>query len=185
MPRSKDESRNGAPMYDFAVLRQLRKQEGLTIQQVSDKSGISSPVISKLERNQSTAELETLYKLSRVFGMSAADLIALAEARVSQRVAATRYDSDGFTFEKIAFGNVTCHFGQARAGARISRPEIHQDDSEICWVLQGELDLEMANERYTLQTGESVQFDAIQPHTYQARADSRMVILHLRKHNRF
>jgi len=57
------------PMYDFTVLRWLRKRESLTIQQVSEQSGVSVAVISKLERNQCTAELETLYKLVRSFGV--------------------------------------------------------------------------------------------------------------------
>ena len=44
-------------MYDFSFLRQLRKRDDLTIGAVSARSGISAAVISKLERNQTRAEL--------------------------------------------------------------------------------------------------------------------------------
>ena len=65
-------------MYDFSFLRQLRKRDDLTIGDVSARSGISAAVISKLERNQTRAELETLFKLSRVFGLTTNELVALA-----------------------------------------------------------------------------------------------------------
>ena len=39
------------PRYDFSVVRELRQQEGQTLAQLSEASGISVPVISKLERN--------------------------------------------------------------------------------------------------------------------------------------
>ena len=55
-------------MFDFSVLRELRKREGLTIEATSKRSGVSPAVISKLERNQTRAELETLFRISRVFG---------------------------------------------------------------------------------------------------------------------
>jgi len=38
-------------MYDFSILRDLRKRSGLNIADVSARSGVSAAVISKLERN--------------------------------------------------------------------------------------------------------------------------------------
>ena len=52
----------------------------MTLADLSKASGVSGPVISKLERNQQSAELDTLYRLGRAFGMSATDLLALAES---------------------------------------------------------------------------------------------------------
>ena len=51
-------------LYDFSILRSLRKRSNLTIADVSDKSGVSPAVISKLERNQTSAELETLFRIA-------------------------------------------------------------------------------------------------------------------------
>ncbi len=180
-----DEHSDRRPMYDFAVLRALRKREGLTMQTVSERSGISVAVISRLERNQSVAELETLYKLGRVFGMSATDLVALAEAPLAHRKRAARYRSDGFEFEKLEYANTSAFYGNASRGARVSRPEIHRDDTEICWVISGRVRLQIAHETYDLIDGESVQFDAIQEHTYEALEDSRLILLHIRKDKRY
>jgi transcriptional regulator with XRE-family HTH domain len=78
-------------MYDFSVLRQLRKREGLTIADLSSRSGVSPAVISKLERNQTSAELPTLFYLGRAFGMNATDLLMLAESRTAHRSKETQH----------------------------------------------------------------------------------------------
>ena len=173
------------PMFDFSVLRSMRKRSGLTLSDLSEKSGVSLAVISKLERNQSQAEVETLYKLGRAFGMRATDLLTLAEAPLSNKKMANSYESDGFHFQAVGYGNANCIMGHARRGARISKPEIHQDDHEICWVLKGAVRLTLPQETRVLYTGESIQFDAIQEHAYEALEDCQIMIVHIQKDKRF
>jgi len=172
-------------MYDFSVLRALRKRESLTIRDVSQRSGISPAVISKLERNRTRAELETLFRLSRVFGMNAADLLGLAESRTAQKKKGDAHHVGAFRFEEVAYANVRCLRGSAPAGARVSRPEIHQDDYEVCWILDGAMRIRLPGETHELTKGEALQFDAILEHTYEALADSSFIILHLAKEKRF
>jgi transcriptional regulator with XRE-family HTH domain len=171
--------------YDFTILRELRRHHLMTIGDVSERSGISPAVISKLERNQSRAELDTLFRLARVFGMNAADLLALAESRTAHVKDSSRHDSGGFRFEQVDFANVRCLHGAARAGGAVSRPEIHRDDFEVCWVLQGHLRIRLPSEQHDLRAGQSIQFDAILPHSYEAVTDVEVIILHLVKPKRF
>lgn len=174
-----------SPELDFSVLRILRKQEGLTLEETCRRSGVSTAVISKLERNQSAAELGTLYRLARVFGMSASELLALAEARLATTAEAVSYAHDGFSFDRVTYRNASAFYARARAKARISRPELHHDDYEVCWVLEGELEITLPSETRRLRAGRSLQFDAMLPHSYASLADTRFIILHLRKENRF
>ncbi|MCC6263322.1 MAG: helix-turn-helix domain-containing protein [Bryobacterales bacterium] len=184
MPSSVDPAPDG-PMFDFSVVRELRKREGLTLGDVSMRSGVSVPVLSRLERNQSVAEIETLFKLSRVFGMNAADLLALAESRGAHHAAETRHKSGGFEFREVRYGNALCLYGRAKKGSTLSRPEIHGDDYEICWVLRGRLRIRLPHEVHDLAAGRAIQFDAILEHTYEALADCEIVIFHMRKGKRF
>ena len=173
------------PSFDFSVLRVLRKREGLTIGDVSGRSGISPAVISKLERNQTRAELETLFRLARVFGLTATDLLSLSERRSAHRVKGSGYRSDGFAFRTVAYGNARLFFGDAAKGARTHRPEIHRDDYEICWVLDGAVEVALPREKHVLRDGDALQFDAALEHTYRALAPSRLVIAHITKAKRF
>jgi len=174
-----------AAKYDFSFLRQLRKRDELTIGDVSKRSGISAAVISKLERNQTRAELETLFKLSRVFGLTTNELVALAESRTSQRAHSAKHVAGGFILREISYSNIRCLFGAAPKGAKVSRPEIHRDDYEVCWVLSGRVRFALPDETHELGSGDAIQFDAILHHTYEALEDSEIVIIHLRKGKRF
>ena len=71
------------------------------------------------------------------------------------------------------------------AGSKVSRPKIHQDDYEVCWVIKGHMKFYLPNETLELKAGDAIQFDALLEHTYEAIKDSEFLIIHLRKEKRF
>lgn len=172
-------------VFDFSILRELRKRSNLSIAEVSAESGVSAPVISKLERNQTRAELDTLYRLARVFGITAAELLDLAETGLTHSLKATEHRSEDFLFQELDYRNIRCLHGKATCGSRVSRPRIHRDDYELCWVLNGKLKIMLPAEEYELGPGQSLQFDALLEHTYEALSDCELLILHIRKDKRF
>ncbi len=169
------------PTYDFTVFRQLRKTQGLTITDLAHASGISTAVISRLERNQALPELETMARLARAFGMTASDLLGMAESRSVLNAQAQRYTSGGFSFDHVAFPNAQCFVGTALAGAKINRPEVHHNNLELCWVLQGTIEFTLNGQRRLLREGDAVEFDAVQMHEYRAVQDCRVLLVHIRK----
>jgi transcriptional regulator with XRE-family HTH domain len=177
--------RQNRAMYDFSVLRTMRKRDGLTIAGLSIRSGVSPAVISKLERNQTSAELSTLFSLGRAFGLNAADLIRLSESRTAHRIKESSHTTGGFVFREIRFGNLRALFGEGRVGGRAVKPEIHGDDYETCWVLDGCVAIALPNEKHVLKAGECVQFDAVLEHAYEVIEDARIMIVHVKKDKRF
>lgn len=172
-------------MYDFAVLRSLRKKEQMTIADVAAQSGVSPSVISRLERNRTRAELETIFRLSRVFNISTSELLQLAERPLAHRISESEHQSAGFTFRQIRYGNVRCLLGTASAGGWVSHPEAHAHDLELCWCLEGEVKLMLPEEQHPLKAGDAVQFDAILEHRYEAVSDCRLIVMHLTKEKRY
>ena len=162
---------------DFGILRELRKRENMSIAELSEQSGVSASVISKLERNQNTAEMDTLYRIARVFGLTLSDLISLAENKTSHCVEAEPYKSGDFDFDRVNYGNMRCMHASAKKGAKLSSPELHRDDYELRFSLP--------NESYELTRGMSIQFDALLPHTYETLEETEIIIVHLRKGKRF
>jgi transcriptional regulator with XRE-family HTH domain len=167
--------------YDFSILRNLRKAQGFTIADIAQASGISTAVISRIERNQAVPELDTLARLGKAFGISATDLLGLAEFRTAQTATAQHYTSGGFQFLNVNFMNIQCFMGSALAGGTVNRPEVHHNDHEICWILQGSIEMMINEERHVLKEGDALQFDAVLSHTYRALSDCRILILHIRK----
>lgn len=170
---------------DFSIVRDLRKREGLTLEELSRRCGLSVSVLSKLERNQNLVELETLYRLARAFDLSASDLLALAESVSAHRKTAERYRSGPFDFEKVAFQGIDCFHATARSGESLSHPEAHGDEFEICWVLRGRVRISLPRETHELSAGEALKFDAILEHTYEILDDAELTIVHLTKPHRF
>jgi transcriptional regulator with XRE-family HTH domain len=173
------------PMFDFAILRELRRREGLTLAALSQRTGVSPAVISKLERNQTVAELPTLFALSRGFGLNVTDLLKLAESRTAHRVAERAHRAGAFAFRSVEYGNLRVLVGRASAGGKVSHPEVHRDDYELCWVLTGRVRVVLPHEIHELGVGDCVQFDAILEHTYEVIEDCEILLLHLKKEKRF
>ncbi len=176
---------NGMDMYNFSVLRDLRKRAEMTIADLSARTGISPAVISKLERNQTTAELKTLFRLARAFGLTASEMLALVESRTAQCKDETDRRAGDFHFRQIEFANSKCFYADAPKGAARSNPDAHRDDFEICWVLEGKVRIELPYESHVLSTGQCLQFDAVFEHTYEVLEDCRIIIQHISKAKRF
>ena len=170
---------------DFGILRVLRKREGMSIAELSERSGVSASVISKLERNRTSAETDTLCRIARTFQITLSDLICLAERQSSHSVRADQYRSGDFLFERVSYNHLRCMHAEAAAGARLSTPELHRDDYELCWVLRGCLRLSLPEEELLLRKGMAVQFDALLRHSYETLEDTELVIVHLQKPKRF
>jgi len=177
------QKRSRVSQYDFSILRNLRKARGFTIADIAETSGISTAVISRIERNQAVPELDTLSRLGSAFGISATNLLGLAEFRSAQTATTQHYNSGGFQFQNINFTNVQCFLGSALAGGTVNRPEVNQNDHEVCWVLQGSIEMFLNEERHVLKEGDAIQFDAVLSYTYKALTDCRILTLHLKKGN--
>lgn len=170
---------------DFSVVRELRKRAGMTLDDVSQKSGVSIAGLSKLERNQNMIELDTLYRLARVFGLSATDLLNLAESCSAHCKEAESYTSGPFDFEKVSFKGIDCFHASAKKGGQLSKPEAHGDEFEICWLRKGSIRITLPRESHTLAPGQALKFDAALAHSYEILKDSEILILHIEKTHRF
>ncbi len=172
-------------MYNFSVVRDLRKRDGMTIADLSERTGISTAVISKLERNQTVAELKTLFRLARAFGLTASEMLALVESRTAQAKRETDRIAGDFHFRQIEFANSQCYYAEAPKGASRSNPDAHRDDCEVCWVLEGQVRIDLPYEHHILAAGDCLQFDAVFEHSYEVLEDCRIIIQHIRKAKRF
>lgn len=185
MSKENDGTKTLAGMYDFTFMRELRRRENMSIEMLSELSGVSPAVISKLERNRSVAGLDTIFRLARALGLNASDMLAMAESHSAQKTLEASHESGGFTFRHVQYGNVRCQLGSCKKGARLSRPEIHNEDYELCWVVEGSIKLALPHETHVVKVGEALQFDALMEHAYEALEDSQIIIVRIKKPKRF
>ena len=62
-----------------AQLRRLRRQRGMTQEQLAEISGYHATHIANIERGRNLPSLEAVFRLAQALGVSASELIAAAE----------------------------------------------------------------------------------------------------------
>lgn len=67
------------------VLRELRKQKGLSQESLALEADVQRNYVSLLERGKNSASLKILFKLSSVLGVSVADMLEQTERKLSKR----------------------------------------------------------------------------------------------------
>jgi transcriptional regulator with XRE-family HTH domain len=63
------------------VLRELRKQRGLSQESLAYEAGMERNYISLLELGKNSASVKMIFKLAKAFGITVSELMALVEAK--------------------------------------------------------------------------------------------------------
>ena len=166
-------------------LKELRMENGLSLRALGAKVGVSATLISQIERDVTEPSLSTLRAFSRVFGASVASLFsepnppAVWISRPGERMRLIS-PKGGVTYDRLVRGNSQLEVLRAVfAPGRFSVEEaISHPSMECAYVIEGVITLEVAGAVYAVQKGESVTFDANQPHRYVNRssADAEVIL---------
>jgi transcriptional regulator with XRE-family HTH domain len=163
--------------YDFTVLRELRKKKGWTVNDLSEKCGVSYVALSKLERNKGNPELKTLDLISRALGLPTFQLVALAEGKGPVLSKAHRAKLAGNQAEccHVNLDGTRICWIETPAGPVAWMPEIHAEDYEHCLVLDGRLKVTIHGTEYNVAAGQGLCWDSFLEHSYEALAPTKFV----------
>lgn len=161
-----------------ARIRSLREARGLSLRDLAEHSGVSAPMLSQVERGETSPTLAVANKIANGLGLSLSQLLRLDEGqfvsvvRRADRVVTTR---NGHRFEDLTppvpgqRASVTLHSlgSKARTGGE-GDPALHAPGSRETAVVQGgRLVLVIDGERYDLDEGDAATFDADLPHHFE------------------
>lgn len=171
--------------YDLGPkLRHLRLRKKIALVDLGKHTGLSASMLSQLENGKLIPTLPTLARIATVFDVGLEHFFSDQRARKTFAIvrAAERLrfpdlpDSPvpGFFFEVLAFGATDKSIGAYLAefpprDANAVRPHQHEG-AEFIHVLQGVLAVNYQTEEYTLAAGDSVYFDASEPHSYSGHS---------------
>jgi transcriptional regulator with XRE-family HTH domain len=153
-------------------LRELRTEQGLTLQQVAERASIDISTLSRLESGKRRLALDHLPALAAALGMSADALLGSAPTQ-DPRVRERPRTHDGMTVWPLT--------RRAPAGApraykitvspeRRIPPDVLPVHEGLDWlyVLSGSLRLLLGDDEFTIQSGETVEFSTWTPHWFGA-----------------
>jgi mannose-6-phosphate isomerase-like protein (cupin superfamily)/DNA-binding XRE family transcriptional regulator len=162
---------------------------GLSLRDLTERSGVSAPMLSQVERGETSPTLAIAAKIAGGLELSLSQLLRLDEAdgvsvvRASERLLGGH--ADGHRYEVLTppvpgqRAEVSLHTlagGSATGGP--GDPPIHEPGSrETAVVLEGDLRLVCDGVAHDLGEGDAVTFDADLPHHFEnsGRRESRFM----------
>ena len=161
-----------------ARVRALREAMGLSLRDLAERSGVSAPMLSQVERGETSPTLAVAEKIAAGLDLSLSQLLRLDESRhvvISRAGKRRRYAHGGHQIEELTpplpgqRADVSLHDlapGAATGGS--DDPPMHEPGSrETAVVLEGELVLFVDGARHELNSGDAVTFDADLPHHFE------------------
>lgn len=169
-------------------VRSLRERMGLSLRDLAERSGVSAPMLSQVERGETSPTLSVAAKIAAGLELTLSQLLRLDEGR---HVAVVRGGErretrrDGHRFEELSpplpgqRADVSLHTlkpGASTGGA--GDPPIHEPGSrETAVVETGSVTLVIEGDEHQLGEGDAVTFDADLPHHFENRSRGTAVFL--------
>ncbi len=161
-----------------ARVRALREGMGLSLRELSERSRVSPPMLSQVERGETSPTLAVAERIASGLDLSLSQLLRLDEhghvviTRASERRVRRRR---GHRTEELTpplpgqRADVSLHvLDPGTATGRPGDPPLHEPGArETAVVLSGTPTLVVDGERHELREGDSVTFDADLPHHFE------------------
>jgi transcriptional regulator with XRE-family HTH domain/quercetin dioxygenase-like cupin family protein len=166
-------------------VRALRDAMGLSLRDLAQRTGVSAPMLSQVERGETSPTLAVAARIAAGLELTLSQLLRLDESEGVTVVRETDRRGGGsgragHTYEIVTpplpgqRAEVSCHVlarGAATGGP--GDPPMHEAGSrETALVTAGRVRLVVGEANYDLQTGDSVTFDADLPHHFENPADT-------------
>jgi len=164
------------------TLRHLRIENGLTIAEVSKRANVSRGMLSKIENGLTSPSLEKLEHLANALGVTLSRLFNDYDTPKS----GAQYVRHGEGMEVVRRGTKSGHTYNLLAydtgPKKLFEPFLISLDeesevfdpfehtgTEFIYMLEGRLEYTVGDQRYILEPGDSLTFDAEQPHRPEAK----------------
>jgi transcriptional regulator with XRE-family HTH domain len=166
------EAKDGVDALVRRRLRELRKQRGLTLEEVAGNAQIDVSTLSRLESGKRRLALDHLPRLAAALSVTTDDLLQASDTG-DPRVRGSSHTRHGVTFWPLTRQGPAggLHTFRIRVSARRRQPPpelpIHEGQ-EWMYVLSGRLQLILGDRDFTIKPGEAVEFSTQTPHWFGA-----------------
>lgn len=176
-----------------AKVRLVRENRKLTIDDVSERTNLSSQMISSIEDGSLVPNLTPLIKIARVLGvrlgtfMDDDENLGPVVARASEKKEVTRFSDRGnavnsdLDFYTLAQNKAGRHmdpfvidiFPSSEEEVKLSSHE----GEEFIYVLEGEVEILYGKDKYELKAGDSIYYESIVAHHVHSHGNEKAKIL--------
>jgi transcriptional regulator with XRE-family HTH domain len=152
-------------------IRRLRSRQGLKLQDVADRTGVSVSMLSMLERGVAGASIGTLVAVSSALGVHMSDLFEPGvdePSPVRRRADQTQVETAAGVLRRLVHHAAAEGFemvvNEYAPGTSSGPDAVHHPGREFGIVLEGTLVIELEDVRYEVGPGDAVTYASTRPH---------------------
>jgi transcriptional regulator with XRE-family HTH domain len=165
-------------------LRSLRDEQGLSLRALAERCGLSINAISLIERGQNSPTVATLHRLATALGVPITDFFQQKAGQTLvfiQRGSGLQAHTNGVAMESLGIGLQNQQLEPFRmivepGAGKLNEPISHAGE-EFVHCLEGEIEYLIAGQLFHLAPGDSLLFEAGQPHAYRNKTTTPATIL--------
>jgi len=184
------------PQEDLAVnvgerVKRAREKRGLSLLDISRRTGIEVSFLSEIEEGQGAPPLGTIIKLAKALEMkmgyfiSGDELRPFTIVRRGDRKMVSRYDSKrdkhyGYGYESLAPNKKDRHmepFLVTLQPATTEEERSAHDGQEFIFVLTGSMEVRLGEEIHVLEPADAIYYDSTVPHLVKCHGQETTRIL--------
>lgn len=167
-------------------VRQLRRERGWTLEELSAACGVSRSMLSQIERQRANPTLAVAFRIAQAFGMSLGDMVETPDA--TSPIDVIRADDRTHHFRSDRYCRIRTlsplHLEKdvefyelllRPAGALRSAPH-YEGTREFLTVQQGVIRLESGEDQTEMNKGDSAQYRADVPHVIENIGDQDAIV---------
>ncbi len=152
-----------------ALLRTVRRQRGLTLEQLAEQTGLTKSYLSKIERGQSTPSIAVALKVARALDVDVGRLFS--DDAAEEQITVDRADPAGGRYRALAttlLGKSMSPFVVRPTANASDDPHPEHAGQEFIFVHVGAVELTYGDRVISLAAGDSAYFDASVGHRLRA-----------------
>lgn len=157
------------------VIRKLRKEAGLTLAQLSEKSRVALATLSRVETGKMTGTLESHMQIAKAFGLTLPQFYSEVDKfKSTQDKPAQEHTANMFVHNKDASSTILTSdifnkkmlpvLIELKPGAKTHKEELKIGTEKFIYVLSGKIEVTIDTSKEILDKGNTLYFVASQPH---------------------
>lgn len=167
-----------------SALKKLRKEKQLSLEELSELTGVSKLTLGNIERGETNPTLGMLWKISTGISLPFMALFAsqnhvqLHRAGQGLRFASEQKNWHVEPIFQNASNDIEMYRAYLQPNSTYHPERHHANTTEIATVMSGTITIDVNDESYTLNPYDSISFRADGAHSYSNPTDSE-VVLHI------
>ena len=159
-------------------IRILRKAKKMTLEQLSEKSGVALATLSRIENDKMTGTLESHMNIAKTLGVNLSELLSdIGIENKNIDIMSKKNHTDVFVHsDKSSYEILTTKVLSKKmmpillkidSGGGTNPEQASSGTEKFIFVLEGSIELNIADKKYTLDCADTTYFDASMSHYYK------------------